>query len=209
MKSRVLLVFCLAVAACGTPPEILPPPFGPGDPTNTRLFFPTGLAKLPDGSLLVANGNFNHAYDAGTVVSIRKSYLDAFFAKKLACQKVVAPEEALQYTPNPCDDDVVTHPGDVFGGAVLIGNYAGPLVLNDSGTMAFTGSRDTSLLNGVAVNPDLTLGCPPNAGTGTDCRKGVVDLGAQGVLGPYAIVAGGAVANPGEPSRRVLYVSAM
>ena len=55
----------LLALSCGSPPEFLPPPFGPEGQGPTRLFFPTGLAVLPDGSLLVANGNFNHAYDGG------------------------------------------------------------------------------------------------------------------------------------------------
>ena len=193
----------LLALSCGSPPEFLPPPFGPEGQGPTRLFFPTGLAVLPDGSLLVANGNFNHAYDGGSLVSIKKSYLDAFFAKKLECQTVRAPEVALHFTSTPCDDDVSTHPGDVFGGAVIIGNYAGPVALNDSGTTAFTGSRDTGRLNAVTVKPDLSLACAPNAGVSAfDCRKGI-DLTSSGVFGPYSIV-------PGDSSAgRVLYVASM
>ena len=200
MKTRALLAFCLAAACNTAPPEFLPPPFGPGEPTNARFFFPTGMAVLPDGSLLVANGNFNHAYDAGTVLSVRKAYLDAFFAQKLSCD-----------TPTPvpaCDDDVSRHPGDVFGGAVMIGNYAGPLTLDDTGTRAFTGSRDSNRLNAVQINPDLTLACAPNAGKTPDCRAGAIDLTASGVLGPYSIAAGDYIA-AGGPPQRVLYVSSV
>ena len=198
-----LSLAALLALSCGTPPEFLPPPFGPEGAGPTRLFFPTGLAVLPDGSLLVANGNFNHAYDGGSLVSIRKSYLDAFFAKKLECRKVPPPELAFHFTSTPCDDDVSLHPADVFGGAVIIGNYAGPVALNDSGTVAFTGSRDTSTLNAVTVNPDLTLSCAPHAGvSATDCRTGI-DLRGSGILGPYSIVAGDSSAG------RVLYVSSM
>src|SRR6267143_2369572 len=161
MKTRAFLLVLIAVA-CGTPPEFLPPPFGPAGPSATRFFFPTGLAVLPDGSLLVANGNFNRAYDGGTLVSVRKSYLDGFFAQKLSCEKLTAPEFRLTSAVIPpelasCDDDVSLHNADVFGGAVIIGNYAGPMTLNDSptvsGTVAFSGSRDTGRLNAVAVNP--------------------------------------------------------
>jgi hypothetical protein len=220
MKTPLLLALLLS-AACGTPPEFLPPPFGPQGPSSTRLFFPTGMALLPtgtvpqpkDGSLLVANGNFNRAYDGGTIVSIRRSYLDAFFAKKLNCQTVTPPEFALGPSTNPaCDDNVSLHPGDVFGpngGAVIIGNYAGPLALNDSGTMAFTGSRDTGRLNAVTVHPDLSLECAPNAGSSTtDCRAGIANLGTSGVVGPYAIVAGDSIV-PGQPPQRLLYVSSL
>jgi hypothetical protein len=227
MKTRVLLPLCVALAACQTIPELLPPPFGPDGPSSTRLFFPTGLATLPDGSLLVANGNFNHAFDGGTVVSIRKAYLDRFFAATaptarangIDCQKCPAPElrfgncdpqqtAAGKVDPAPlCDDDVATHPADVFGGAVIIGNYAGPLTLNDDSTLAFTGSRDTSFLNAIAVKPDLSLDCAPGAGTFPDCRKGVLDLGAVGVLAPNAITPGDFIPPGGSP-QRVLYVSA-
>jgi len=209
MKTPLLVALFLS-AACGTPPEFLPPPFGPQGPSNTRLFFPTGLTTLPDGSLLVANGNFNRAYDGGTIVTIRKSYVDAFFAKKLSCQTVTPPEFAVAASTNPaCDDDVSLHPGDVFGGAVIIGNYAGPLALNDDATMAFTGSRDTGRLNAVTVHPDLSLECAPNAGSSaTDCRAGIANLGASGVMGPYAIVAGDSIV-PGQPPQRLLYVSSL
>lgn len=199
MKTRAFLLIC-AIVACGTPPEFLPPPFGPGGSTPTRFFFPTGLAVLPDGSLLVANGNFNHAFDGGTVVSVRKSYLDAFFAQKLSCA-TATPVAA-------CDDDVSAHPDEVFGGSVMIGNYAGPLAINDAGTLAYTGSRDTGRLNAIAIGPDLSLTCAPGAGTGRDCRAGAVDLSVSGVLGPFAVAAGD-FTPPGQPSRRVVYVSSM
>jgi hypothetical protein len=133
---------------------------------------------------------------------------------------VPPPEFAVSFQANPCDDDVsnvTLHPNDasgrsdVFSGVVMIGNYAGPLALNDSGTMAFTGSRDTGTLNAVAVNADLSLSCAPNAGVSTtDCRKGI-DLTASGVLGPYAIAPGdsGDPLMPGQAPRRVLYVASM
>lgn len=207
-KKSAAIFAALCVVSCGKPPEFLPPPFGPAGPGPTRLFFPTGLATLPDGSLLVANGNFNHAYDGGSLVTIRKSYLDAFFAKNLDCQKVLPPELSFVSTANPCDDDVSTHPADVFGGAVVIGNYAGPLALNDSGTVAYTGSRDSGTLNAVTINPDLSLRCAPHAGvSATDCRQGI-DLTASGVLGPYSIVAGDSI-TPGAAPRRVFYVSSI
>lgn len=205
---RFALAFLFA-AACGPPPVFLPPPFGPSGPSPTRLFFPTGLAKLPDGSLLIANGNGNHAYDGGSIVTMRKSYLDAFFAKQLQCQTLVPPEFSFQSTPNPCDDDVGTHDSEVFGGAVVIGNYAGPLALNDTATAAYTGSRDTATLNAVSIAPDLSLSCAPNAGVSTtDCRKGLLDLTSAGVLGPYSIVPGDSI-TPGQPPRRVFYVASM
>ncbi len=211
MTTRLLLLLCLS-AACGASPEFLPPPFGPDGPSSTRLFFPTGLALLPAGGLLVANGNFNRAYDGGTLVSIRKAYLDGIFAKKNSCEKYPPPEFAIATDPAKpadCDDDISTHPGEVFGGAVMIGNYAGPLALNDAATVAFTASRDTATINAVTVGSDLSLACAPNAGsTTTDCRAGVVNLASSGVPGPYSIVAGDSIV-PGQAPRRVLYVSSM
>src|SRR5690242_20946018 len=82
MKMSLALAAAL-LAACNTASsELLPPPFGPNGRQPVRLFFPTGLAVAPDGTLLVANGNFNHAFDAGTVASIRKSYLDKLFSAR-------------------------------------------------------------------------------------------------------------------------------
>ncbi|HET9754401.1 MAG TPA: hypothetical protein VFP52_15620, partial [Myxococcales bacterium] len=132
MKMRLALAAAL-LAACNTgAPALLPPPFGPNGRQPTRLFFPTGLAVAPDGTLLVANGNFNHAFDAGTVASIRKPYLDALFSAHRDCD--VAPP-----APAGCDQ---ANADVQFADAIMIGNYAGPLVLDSAGTTAFTGSRD-------------------------------------------------------------------
>jgi hypothetical protein len=203
---KSLLALCLA--ACAAPPQLLPPPFGPGDPTNPRLFFPTGMAVLPDGALLVANGNFDHAFDSGTVVSIRKSYLDAFFARRFQGQKLDCDVPAAQALAQGCDDDVTLHPAEVFGGAAMIGNYAGPLALNSDATIAYTGSRDTNRLNAVSVLADRSLQCAPGAGTGQDCRQGVIDLGLSGVNGPYSIVAGD-LNLPGQAAQPVLFVASL
>lgn len=202
MKRIFRLVLLLAVACNTAPPELLPPPFGPIEKHPTQFFFPVAMAPLSDGSLLVANGNFNHAYDAGTIVSVRKTYLDSIFARQLQC------DVPSTTTPGGCDDDVSTHPDDVFGGAAMISSYAGPMALNDKGDVAFTGSRETSMLDAVQINPDLSLSCAPGAGSGTDCRQGLVDLGASGVLGPFSITSGD-LALPGEGLRRALFVSAM
>src|SRR3954468_10872311 len=168
MKMRLALLAALTAACNTSSADLLPPPFGPNGQQPTRLFFPTGLAVSPDGTLLVANGNFNHAFDAGTVASIRKSYLDALFSAHLDCD--VPP-------PAPAGCDQAN--GDIqFADVVMIGNYAGPLVLNSDGTIAFTGSRDTGKLNAVAVAPGGALSCPGGAGDNAtrDCRKGLVDL---------------------------------
>src|SRR5512140_2481197 len=191
------------LAACNTASsELLPPPFGPNGRQPARLFFPTGLAVAPDGTLLVANGNFNHAFDAGTVASIRKSYLDGLFSAHRDCD--VPP-------PAPAGCDQAN--GDIqFADAVMIGNYAGPLVLDSAGTIAFTGSRDTGKLNAVTVAPGGALACPAGAGDNAarDCRKGLVDLFATARLdGPYSIVRGDSQ-GPGQPAPRpVLFVSSV
>ncbi|HKN52037.1 MAG TPA: hypothetical protein VJX66_06040, partial [Amycolatopsis sp.] len=143
------------------------------------------------GSLLVANGNGNHAFDGGTVVAIRKSYLDAFFAKALTNCDSPAPDAA-------CDDDVSLHPGDVFSGVVMVGNYTGPLALNDDATRAFTGARDTNTLSAVAVATDGSLSCAPGAGATPDCRQGLVDLGKSGVLNTSGVVAALDMADPSQ-----------
>src|SRR5438132_4143342 len=107
------------LAACNTlPPDLKPPPFGPVRHGDTKLFFPTGLAATSDGALLVANGNFNHAYDGGSVVGLRPDFIKAIFTAGLSCDAFP--------TPAGCDQSI---PADAP--AVIIGNYAGPLVLND------------------------------------------------------------------------------
>jgi hypothetical protein len=200
MKIRAFLLI-LVVVACENAPTFLPPPFGPQGKTNIRFFFPTGLAVLPDGSLVVANGNSNHAFDGGTLVSVKRKYLDAFFAGQVCTSTSKTCANGI--------DDVSLHNDDVFGGAVMIGSYAGPVVLNDAGNVAFTASRDSARLDAVTVNPDLSLTCAPNAGTSTtDCRSGTVDLRAIGVEGPFAI-APGDVVQAGQPAKRLLYVGSI
>ncbi|HET7788657.1 MAG TPA: hypothetical protein VFL36_21965 [Myxococcales bacterium] len=202
MKMRLALA-ALLFAACNTAgPELLPPPFGPNGRQPARLFFPTGLAVAPDGTLLVANGNFNHAFDAGTVASIRKSYLDTLFSAHRDCD--VAPP-----APAGCDQ---ANADVQFADAIMIGNYAGPLVLDSAGTTAFTGSRDSGKLNAVRVAPGGALSCPDGAGDNAarDCRAGLVDLlKAANLDGPYSIVRGDSQ-GPGQAAPRpVLFVSSV
>jgi hypothetical protein len=192
----------LGSAGCTDAPTLLPPPFGPKAGTLPRLFFPSGIAVAPldnegrGGQLLVANGNFNHAFEGGTVVSIDPGYIDSFFN--------AAPVDPT----NPALPVPVNIPPSAFLGAARIGNYAGPLVFGngaDGGVSfnAFTGSRDTSILNAVTLDPAtgaLTCTNNPDApkvtGTdggvlGVDCYDGFLNTGdAFGLLGPYAIVPG-------------------
>src|SRR6266436_8434582 len=145
--NKTALAVAALLAACNTdPPQVLPPPFGTASQGNqaTRLFFPTGLASASDGTLLVANGNFNHAFDCGTLVSINRSFIDTVFngpgGQKLECDVDTTIRNAACIQPIPQDSS-----------AVLIGSYAGPMVVNDTGTAAYTGSRDSGVLNGVLV----------------------------------------------------------
>src|SRR5262249_27650458 len=86
MKKSAMAVAALLAACSSAPPELLPPPFGPDGPSPPRLFFPTGLAQVPDGgALLVANGNFNRAFGSGTVVSVSRAYVDTLFRQQLDC----------------------------------------------------------------------------------------------------------------------------
>ena len=191
------------LAACNTmPPAVLPPPFGPDGPQAPRLFFPTGLASAPDGTLLVANGNFNHAFDSGTVLTFSRAFLDSLFRLQLDCDVAGGAPGCVQPIP----------PGQVPG-AVLIGSYAGPLALSDDGTLALTGSRDSGNLNAVQVDPGGLLHCPPGTGNDVtkDCRPGLLNLTANGVDGPYAIVPGTAVVQSagGPPARPVFFVSSV
>ena len=226
MKKSAILAAALLSACNSTPPELLPPPFGPNGKTDPRLFFPTGLAQT-DAGLLVANGNFNRAFEAGTVVLISRTYIDS-----LVNQNGPGTDGGL---PQPVDCDVDPArlsptalaacypqiPPGQFSGAVLIGNYAGPVTLNKAGTAAFTGSRDTGKLNAVRVGSGGTLGCLPNAGDDTkqDCRQGLAltlpdgqtktTLPGVGVDGPYTIVAGDTIQPGSTTAEDVLFVSSI
>jgi hypothetical protein len=226
MKKSAILAAALLSACNSTPPELLPPPFGPNGKTDPRLFFPTGLAQTPAG-LVVANGNFNRAFEAGTVVLISRSYIDS-----LILQSSLPPSAAVDCDVDPATLDTASTaacypqiPADQFLGppnhAVLIGNYAGPIALNKAGTAAFAGSRDTGRLNAVRIGSDGTLGCLPNAGDDArqDCRQGLAlksggtntTLVSAGVDGPYTIVAGDTI-DPGDETRTprdVLFVSSI
>ena len=200
MKKRPILVAALLLGCSTSPPQYLPPPFGPDGPSPTRLFFPTGLSKTNEGGLLVANGNFNHSYDAGTVVGISRAFFDRVFGLRLDCGKEVPDPGCVQ--PFQETD---------FTGAVMIGNYAGPLVMNATGTAAYTGSRDTGTLNAVRVDALGLLHCAAGAGDDAtkDCRKGLIDLVTAGVDGPYSIVAGDTVLPGTTTSLPVLFVSSI
>ena len=162
MKKSAIVAAALLLGCNTLPPELLPPPFGPDGPKPPRLFFPTGLAAASNG-LLVANGNFNRAFEAGTVVQISGGYIDSLLKSTIDCD--VDPATLDQATKDACYPQI---PPAEFIGSAMIGNYAGPLALSSDQTAVFTASRDTATINAVQVRatarPDGTLGCLPNAG---------------------------------------------
>ncbi|TMB26449.1 MAG: hypothetical protein E6J61_21945 [Deltaproteobacteria bacterium] len=174
MRLRLaILVASIAIGACTTtPPELLPPPFGPdtSSPQPARLFWPTGIAIDPGGKhLLVANANFDHAFAGGAIYSLD--------VNALLTQRGTVPFSAAFVRK---------------GGAAMVGNYLGPLVLDPAGLNAYSGSRDTNRLNGVTLDPGTgALGCRAGSGTSPDCRSGILDLGRLVNLeGPYGIAFG-------------------
>src|SRR2546425_12029049 len=201
MKKSAIGAAALLLGCNPNPPELLPPPFGPNGPQPTRLFFPTGMAKAGGGVLLVANGNFNRAFEGGTVVSVRREALDGLLSSNLDCD-VANPDPA-------CTAPI--QPAQFFADAVMIGNYAGPLVLSTDKTAAYTGSRDSGKVNAVRVGPGGSLGCPANAGDHArkDCRSGIIDLTPAGVDGPYAIAAGDSLPPGTSTAQSVLFVSSI
>lgn len=173
------LVLSLGSLACSVDvPVLLPPPFGPGKPQPPRLFFPTGMVVARSGHLLVANANFDHAYDSGALVSLDPAWLASVFSST---------------NPLVRDEQI---PSSAFTSAALIGSYAGPLVLDDAAfggqnavQTAYTGSRDSNILAGVQVDAAGMLSCRGTGGT--DCRTGVINLGlADNLESPYGIAAG-------------------
>jgi len=172
-----ILASTLALGACTTsPPELLPPPFGPdvSSPQPARLFWPTGIAMHPSGQhLLVANANFDHAFAGGAIYSLDVAAL-------------LAQRGTVPFSP------AFLRQGKE--GAAMVGNYLGPLKLDPAGENAYSGSRDTNRLNAVALDPATgALSCRtgPKTEAGPDCRAGVLDLGRLVNLeGPYGIAFG-------------------
>jgi YVTN family beta-propeller protein len=204
MKSAIVAA-ALLLGCNNAPPELLPPPFGPDGPKPPRLFFPTGLAQTSNG-LLVANANTNRAFEGGTVVQISRSYIESLLAGTVDCD--VDPDTLDAASRAACYQQI---PSAQFIGKAMIGNYAGPLALNVDQTAVFTASRDIGTINAVRIGADGSLGCLPNSGNDAnqDCRKGIVDLTAAGLEGPYTIIPGDTI-RPGTGSPLdVLFVSSI
>lgn len=175
-----VLCLPLCLAGCSVDlPVLLPPPFGPGSPPSPpRLFFPTGMAIARSGHLIIANGNYDHAFDSGSMVSMDPAWLASVFND-----------------PNPLVRDEQI-PSAAFTSAALIGGYSGPVVLDDAAfggtnaiTTAYTASRDSNTLDAVQIDAAGMLTCKKLGGT--DCRAGTIDLAAVDHLeAPYGIAAG-------------------
>jgi hypothetical protein len=215
----------LAELSCSNPvPDLRPPPFGPDvqHPLRAQLFFPTGMAVAPSGHLLVVNGNFDHAFDGGTLVAFDpRDFKDAQGRSLLS---FYASDGAV-----PATVDVPVIPQAWFRGVAMIGNYGGPLaVYADQGgarVRAFTGARDANRLDQVQLDPATgALSCDGTPGN-VDCRAGAFDTfnavcppngcpastdPTLDLEGPYGVAIGTAQL-PGQttPPRDVLFVSAL
>ena len=207
MRTALALLAC-AVLGCNTSaPVLLPPPFGPtAGPTPYRLYFPTGLAVTRDQSLLlVANGDFDHAFDVSTLVAIDTGYLGTLFDQQLDCGRALYGAPAK----TGCDIDLGQNQ-QAFLAAAMVGNYAGPLALYEPATgpaTAFLAARDTNLVHAVSVRApgQPLLSCPNHAGV--DCRDGVQDVLASATLeGPYAVTLGDVVAPGSTVHQDALFV---
>ncbi len=207
MRTALALLACAALGCNTSAPVLLPPPFGPtAAPTPYRLYFPTGLAVTRDQSLLlVANGDFDHAFDASTLVALDTVYLGTLFDQQLDCSH--APYGAP--AKSGCDIDLGQNQ-QAFLAAAMIGNYAGPLALYEpasGGATAFVAARDTSVLHAVSVRApgQPLLSCRNH--DGVDCRDGVQNLLTTATLeGPYAVVVGDVVAPGSTTHQDALFV---
>jgi hypothetical protein len=208
--TKSAMVAAALLLGCNTaPPELLPPPFGPGGPQPARLFFPTGLAQVPDGGLLVANGNFNRAFEAGTMVNLDRTYVASLLDNCVAASSDGGVSADAGVNPDGgCNPQI---PPEKFLGSAMIGNYAGPIALNSAGTVAFTASRDNGRINAVRIDPDGHLGCAADAGNDAtrDCRQGIIDLTAAGLEGPYSIVPGDTIPPGATAPQEVFFVSSI
>ncbi|GAC1608422.1 MAG: hypothetical protein NVS4B10_23720 [Myxococcales bacterium] len=221
LAASLAALLCAGALACNTSvPDLRPPPFGPdvARPQAARLFFPTGMkVHKPTGHLLVVNGNFDHAFDGGTIVSfdpIRD--FQTYFSYYDSAGAVPAARLVLVVAP-------------LIRGAAMVGNYGGPLEIyaDPAGgrVRAFTASRDGNALHSVQLDPSTgALSCAGGGPGDIDCRRGVFDtyraVCAAGTCppgpptlsleGPYGLAVGDAQL-PGSAAgpRNVLFVSAL
>jgi hypothetical protein len=235
--ATALLALALAGAlSCGNSvPDLKPPPFGPDParPQAARFFFPTGLAAAPSGHLLVVNGNFDHAFEGGTILSIDPAYLAQFLGYYDSSRALPDPTTCVPDFANPGDpcsksvSNAQLVQAKAFVGAAMIGSYGGPLVTSTDAAgrvRAFTGSRDTNEVDAVQVAADGSLSCNGGGPADVDCRAGAFDTfnapcppgacpGTAPTLlleGPYGLALGTAQV-PGStvPPRSVLFVTSL
>src|ERR1700716_4116431 len=133
-------------------PDLRPPPFGPDParPQAARFFFPTGMAATPAGNLLVVNGNFDHAFEGGTILSLDPAYLAQFLGYYDSSHPLPDPATCVPDFANPADpcrkpvSNAQLVQAKAFVGAAMIGSYGGPLLTYTDAAgrvRAFTGSR--------------------------------------------------------------------
>lgn len=220
---------CAALLSCNTAvPDLRPPPFGPdtSNPQPSRFFFPTGLATAPSGHLLVVNGNFDHAFDGGTLLSLDPAWLSQFLGYYDSSRPLPDPATCVPDFTNPGDPCTkpLTNAQLRFAGAAMIGSYGGPLAVyaDAAGRVrAFTASRDGNRIHSVQVAADGSLSCNGGGAGDVDCRGGSFDTAGAacgpsncpagsaslGLEGPYGLAVGTAQVPGGTtPPPNVLFV---
>jgi len=162
-----------------TGPGVPPPPF---DGSAPRLFFPSALAvpKNADGapsapaSLLVANANFDRAFDDGTLLQIDLAAFDDAASK---------PDRRLR------TEDL----GARLLGKGLLDSFAGTMAVarppDPAREAAFITGQDTDRLSRAPM-PGGLLTCPEIDRDGLKaprCSEDAIALGPRGMLNPYAV----------------------
>ncbi|HEX4381385.1 MAG TPA: hypothetical protein VH083_00470, partial [Myxococcales bacterium] len=125
-----LIAALILAAGCEKLPVIQPPGFGGGETpqANSQFFFPSGLAVMPDRTLLVANGNFSHAFSGGTLLSIKAGFIDAIFDDN-GLARLDCGQDGVDTGGIPCTHQLIGE--DAVASGVMIGNYAGGIGLDD------------------------------------------------------------------------------
>src|SRR5258708_11288243 len=135
--ARLLGMASAAALSCSNSiPDVRPPPFGPDpqQPQAARFFFPTGWGTAPAGNLLVVNGNFDHAFEGGTMLSVRSDYLTQFLGYYDSSRPLPDPVTCVPDFNNPGDpcpkpvSNAQLVAARAFAGAAMIGSYGGPPV---------------------------------------------------------------------------------
>lgn len=221
LAARLATLLWVAGLACNTAvPDLRPPPFGPDTsrPQAARLFFPTGMKVYPPtGHLLVVNGNFDHAFNGGTIVSFDPVKDFQPYFRYYDSGGAVPPTQILPVI------------APLIRGAAMVGNYGGPLeIYADPGggrVRAFTASRDGNAVHAVQLDPSSgALSCSGGGSADIDCRRGIFDTfgtacptslcppgpATLALEGPYGLAVGDAQL-PGSSAqpRSVLFVAAL